>query len=116
MAKDISKVVKESQISFDPGDVVVMYTDGITEARAGNRESDPMFGIERLLSVVGAAPEKSARGVFNHITMELSRFMGYRHRQFDDITLITVHFRETDDESALPKELPSEMTTEWKWN
>ncbi len=32
MTRDISKIVKESQISFDPGDVIVMYTDGITEA------------------------------------------------------------------------------------
>ena len=43
MTRDISKLVKESQISFDPGDVIVMYTDGITEARSGKKESDPMF-------------------------------------------------------------------------
>ncbi|MDQ1343485.1 MAG: phosphoserine phosphatase RsbU/P, partial [Patescibacteria group bacterium] len=35
MTRDISKAIKESQLSFDPGDVIVMYTDGITEARSG---------------------------------------------------------------------------------
>lgn len=115
MTKDISKIVKEAQISFDPGDVIVLYTDGITEARSGNRESDPMFGIDRLVSVVSSAGEKSARGIFNHVTVELSRFMGYNHRQFDDITLITVHFRENESEPTAIKELPPEMITEWNW-
>ncbi len=115
MTRDISKIVKESQISFDPGDVIVMYTDGITEARSGKRESDPMFGIDRLVNIVAAANDKTARGIFNHITLELSRFMGYSHRQFDDITLITIHFRENDEESKALKNLPPEMITEWNW-
>ncbi len=115
MTRDISKIVKESQISFDPGDVIVMYTDGITEARSGKRESDPMFGIDRLVNVVAAAGDKSARGIFNHITVELSRFMGYSHRQFDDITLITIHFRENDEDSKALQEIPPEMITEWNW-
>lgn len=33
MTRDISKIVKETQVQFEPGDVIVMYTDGITEAR-----------------------------------------------------------------------------------
>ncbi len=115
MTKDISRVLKESQISFDPGDVLVLYTDGITEARSGNREADPMFGVERLVSVVAEASDKTARGIFNHVTMKLSQFMGYNHRQFDDITLITVHYHENRFSEA-PKELPKEVVTEWNWN
>lgn len=41
--------------------------------------------------------------------------MGYQHRQFDDITLITAQFRESDEESKAPKEIPKEMITEWNW-
>jgi sigma-B regulation protein RsbU (phosphoserine phosphatase) len=116
MTKNISKLIKEVQVSFEPGDVIVLYTDGITEARNGSKESDAMFGIDRLVSAVAAAGDKSARGIFNHLTMELSRFMGYSHRQFDDITLITVHLRENENESAAPKELPPQMITEWNWS
>lgn len=115
MTRDISKIVKESQISFDPGDVIIMYTDGITEARSGKKESDPMFGIDRLVNIVAASSDKSARGIFNHITVELSRFMGYSHRQFDDITLIAAQFRENDEESKARKDIPPEMITEWNW-
>lgn len=116
MTRDISKIVKETQVKYEPGDVIVMYTDGITEARAGRKESDPMFGIDRLLATVENSGEKSARGIFNHITIELSRFMGYNHRQFDDITLITAEFRESEAESQAPKEVPASMITEWNWN
>lgn len=41
--------------------------------------------------------------------------MGYNHRQFDDITLITAQFRENDEQSPALKEIPKEMITEWNW-
>lgn len=75
-----------------------------------------MFGIDRLLDVIEKTSDKSARGVFNQVTIELSRFMGYKHRQFDDITLIAVEFRMVDTESEAPKEVPSSMITEWNWD
>ena len=65
--------------------------------------------------MVAASNDKTARGIFNHITIELSRFMGYNHRQFDDITLITAQFRENDEQSPALKEIPKEMITEWNW-
>ena len=116
MTKDISRILKESQISFEIGDIAVMYTDGITEARNSNLESGAMFGIDRLMKVIEDAPIKTARGIYNTITMELSKFMGYSHKQFDDITLLTIHYRgsEVIAEDA-PKELPKEVITEWNW-
>jgi len=32
MAKDIHKLLKEREIAFEPNDVIILYTDGITEA------------------------------------------------------------------------------------
>lgn len=52
MTRDISKVLKEVQIAFEPGDLLVLYTDGITEARNGTHETDMMFGIDRLVQTV----------------------------------------------------------------
>ncbi len=117
MTRDISKILKEVRISFDPGDVIVLYTDGITEARNGDRESNLMFGLERLLDVIGKSPSKTAAGIFKNITIELSRFMGYQHRQFDDITLMVIRYRDPadigPDESSL---LMKENITEWYWH
>lgn len=116
MAKDISKILKETQIGVEPGDLVIMYTDGITEARNGSKESDMMFGIDRFISTIEEAPIKTAQGLFNHITVELSRFMGYSHRQFDDITLICMHYKgDKPVELNVSPEISSEFITEWNW-
>lgn len=33
MMRDASKLYKEQQIRFEPGDIIILYTDGVTEAR-----------------------------------------------------------------------------------
>lgn len=117
MTRDISKILKEIQLAFEPGDCLILYTDGITESRNGNKESDMMFGVERLIRLIADAPSKTAVGLFKHITIELSRFMGYNHRQFDDITLIVIRYKGAGD-SAVPEDrhLAKENITEWNWN
>ncbi len=30
---------------------------------------------------------KTAENIFRHLTIDLSSFMGYKHKQYDDITL-----------------------------
>jgi sigma-B regulation protein RsbU (phosphoserine phosphatase) len=117
MTRDISKILKESQVAFEPGDFLIMYTDGITESRNGNKESDLMFGIERLIQVIVDSPIKTAMGVFKHITIELSRFMGYNHRQFDDITLIVIRYKNHVKSAAHEeRQIAKENITEWNWN
>lgn len=117
ITKDISKKLKEVQISFDPGDCIILYTDGITEARRGNKESDPMFTVDRLVQTVKDAGEKNAHGIFRHITTELSRFMGYNHKQFDDITLIVAYYRgDTPPDPNATREIHKEYITEWNWH
>jgi sigma-B regulation protein RsbU (phosphoserine phosphatase) len=70
-------------ISLQPGDVVVLYTDGVTDAM--DDESEP-FGEERLRQTLAAAPPEAAAAgeailaaVRNHATGPT---------QFDDITII----------------------------
>jgi len=116
MTRDVSKILKEVRLSFEPGDCIVLYTDGITEARNGNKESDLMFGVNRLMDTIQSAPIKTARGIFNHITLELSRFMGYKHRQFDDITLIVIRYKTENYSGEDEPMLFPENITEWNWN
>jgi hypothetical protein len=43
--------------------------------------------------------------------------MGYKHRQFDDITLIVMHYRgDAIIENDVPPEIPEANITEWSWN
>jgi sigma-B regulation protein RsbU (phosphoserine phosphatase) len=76
---------KES-VQFDPGDVLVLYTDGVTEAQ--NAKGD-FFGRERLVKVVKKKSGVSAQVVRESILGKISKFVGDAP-QMDDIALVVV--------------------------
>jgi hypothetical protein len=75
-----------------------------------------MNAITNAPNVDGKA-YKSARSVFNNITIELSKFMGYKHAQLDDITLAVGHYKGDDYDENLdfPEEIEKDFITEWTW-
>jgi PAS domain S-box-containing protein len=77
---------EERRINLSTGDVLVLYTDGVTEAI--NRDME-QYGIKRLSSVVRKAHTLSAQGIMDSILDDISRFSGDQ-AQFDDITMIVV--------------------------
>ncbi len=69
------------------GDVIVIYTDGVTEAQdPGGRE----FGREPLEEAILASAPTGAKAVADAILDRLARFRGPAE-QSDDITLITLY-------------------------
>ncbi|MDP2642612.1 MAG: PP2C family protein-serine/threonine phosphatase [Candidatus Peregrinibacteria bacterium] len=87
MLPDNSKVIKEREIILEDGDFVVLYSDGITEARSSTEE---LYGLERLKAAVKEyASQYSAEGVNYHIAKDVTTFMG-SHKQDDDMTLIVM--------------------------
>ena len=82
-----------------------------------------MFGEQRLKEAVEKAPNlpgqerKSARSVFNNITIELSKFMGYKHVQLDDITLVVMHYRwDKEVVDNFSENISKDFLAEWYWN
>jgi len=73
---------QECQLS--PGDVLVLYTDGVTEAFNADKE---MFGLERLIQVIRAHRTASAQELLEAIEAEVTAFTG-EAPQSDDITLL----------------------------
>ena len=71
---------------LEKGDIVVLYTDGITEAMNNQGE---MFGEDRLCAVIKASTEKPANMILSGILDEVSAFCETAP-QFDDITLMVV--------------------------
>lgn len=128
MVKNASKVLKEQEIQFEENDIIVLYTDGITEAKVDTWSGDPiMFWEDRLVKSVENASTikykgediKTARTVFNSITLELSKFMWYKNTQLDDITLVVANYRWgkiIENDAPHPDELWEEFITEWEWN
>ena len=43
MIKDSTKILKEQQIAFVPGDIIILYTDGISEARYRSEQNGILF-------------------------------------------------------------------------
>ncbi len=69
-----------------PGDYLVLYSDGITEAQ--NRQGT-FFGEDRLVEVILSRVGRSARVMQDTLLDEVSRFGGYFPQQ-DDIALIVI--------------------------
>ncbi len=89
MVPDNSKIIQEIEVPMAPGDLIVLYTDGVTEAK---NMAGEMYGLERLKKVVEVyAQQYGTEGVVFHISREFSRFVE-NHVQEDDITLIAVRY------------------------
>lgn len=87
MIPDNSKVIKEKLLEYEEDDYIVLYSDGITEAKG---KSGELYGMERLKSaVVEYASQYSAEGVNYHIARDVSEFMK-GVEQKDDMTLIVI--------------------------
>ena len=74
-----------------PGDTLVLYTDGVTEAMNSGNEQ---FGLERLREIFTGAPPKSVREAIDWIFAAVSDFAGDAP-QFDDVTCLAVHRSES---------------------
>jgi sigma-B regulation protein RsbU (phosphoserine phosphatase) len=76
----------EREHSLEPGDVLVMYTDGVTEAFDGD---DRMFDRDRLQQVVLEHRHRSAQYIVDAVTAAVREFSGERE-QADDLTMVVV--------------------------
>lgn len=86
---DISAFVKTREIAFDKGDLILLHTDGVTEAENGAGE---LFGIERLCREALRLKDQSADKVVSGIVATLMHFIGSQ-KIYDDITLLAVRHR-----------------------
>jgi sigma-B regulation protein RsbU (phosphoserine phosphatase) len=82
-------VVQTRNISLRPGDLLVVYTDGITEAMNSDEEE---WGTETLVKSVERMAEASARELLDHIRQEVLDFAG-NTRQYDDMTMLSLRVR-----------------------
>ena len=76
----------EVEAAMEPGDVLVMYTDGVTEAMDADREQ---FDDGRLQAVVAAHAGASAQVVLQAIVEAVQDFRGETPPS-DDLTLCVV--------------------------
>jgi len=126
MTKNIHKLLKEREIQFEKNDIIILYSDGITEAidRPRKDGKEHMFWEDQLVKSIESAPNmkwkthKSAISIFNNITIDLSKHMWYKYAQLDDITLTTIHYKDENYQKSedFDIKIPDDFITEWNWD
>jgi sigma-B regulation protein RsbU (phosphoserine phosphatase) len=83
---------REERITLAPGEGVLLYTDGLTEAfDTEGRE----YGEERLTALLGDTGELSARTLIERVTADVAAFTG-EAEQSDDLTCLSLRYRGSD--------------------
>ena len=81
-----NKVSVEDKIDLSKGDVLVLYTDGITEAQ---NESGEFYDEKRLKKLLKREKTNSSKELRDLIVEDVRTFIG-DERQFDDMTLVVI--------------------------
>ncbi|MDW7682031.1 MAG: PP2C family protein-serine/threonine phosphatase, partial [bacterium] len=80
----------KNTVKLSPGDMLVFYTDGVTEAFNTSVEE---FGEQKLIEIILDYPFRTAEELRNLIYEEVIRFTEGT-AQYDDLTLIVVSIYE----------------------
>ena len=80
-----TQTYKEDFFSFNPGDTLYIFSDGVTEAMNSHKE---LFSPEQLTDTITQSPADVASSL-NHIVTTVSRFVG-DHPQNDDICMVEI--------------------------
>lgn len=86
---DIAHWVQKATLELQAGDVVVLYTDGITEAQ-GDRQT--AYGLERLCWVACQQRDRPAAEIIEAIVADLRSHLNHQQPE-DDMTLLVLKQR-----------------------
>ncbi|HWO24996.1 MAG TPA: SpoIIE family protein phosphatase [Kofleriaceae bacterium] len=85
--RDVSKVTRDSKLELGIGDVMVLYTDGITEAK---NQQGKMFGDERFAKVIEDNRDEPVGVVLDRV---IEAVQAWQAVQDDDISLVVIRRR-----------------------
>jgi sigma-B regulation protein RsbU (phosphoserine phosphatase) len=96
----------ENEITLEKGDMLYLYTDGVTEAM--NVKSE-LFSETRLLEVLNKNKDASPELLLKIVKKEVDDF-SEGAQQFDDITMLALKINDGDTRDAVEKELRLEAS------
>jgi serine phosphatase RsbU (regulator of sigma subunit) len=83
---DTKAFVSHLDIQLEPGDGIILYTDGVTEALNCD---DELYGIERLSEVVSQNWPRTAKEIQRAVIADMRKHIGTQ-QVYDDITLLVL--------------------------
>ncbi len=75
---------RKNEYQLEKGDVIYLYTDGVTEA---TNTANELYGEERLLEALNKNSDSNARTICDAVKADVDLFVG-KAPQFDDITML----------------------------
>ncbi|HTM57501.1 MAG TPA: SpoIIE family protein phosphatase [Candidatus Udaeobacter sp.] len=94
----------DTAVDLEAGDIVVLYTDGLTEARQG----DEMFGTERLAEALEGCAERRASDIVRTL---LQAVRAFSDQPLDDVTIVVLKQTTVPVRSAIPA---LQKTLKWR--
>lgn len=80
----------DASLSLSPGDALILFTDGVSEA---TRADDQQFTVDRIAEVLASLPpERTAQSIATILADRVEAFVGTAP-QFDDIAILVVQYR-----------------------
>jgi len=118
MIPDNSLIAQEKEIPLEIGDAIVLYSDGMTEAKNNTGE---MYTLERMaqsLQKNGYFP--SAESIFDHVTKDFQNFV-QEYVQIDDCSMIVIKYAGPQSGAKMKLAISSEesrtatVSKIWDW-
>ncbi len=86
LTDEIAEFIDQITVALQPGDGIVLYTDGITEAENIDGQ---YYGLERLCAVISQHWEQPAEVIKEAVVADVQQHIG-THHVYDDITLVVI--------------------------
>jgi len=87
---NLEQQLQQKKFHFKPGDSVLFYTDGLTEAR---NELGEEYGSDRLDNILSIYGSLHAKSIIRKVQSSLENFIG-AEKPDDDVTFTCVHHNE----------------------
>jgi len=97
LEEDIAAFVGQKRVKLNPGDVVALYTDGITEAENMHNQQ---YGLEKLCEVVKNNGQQAASVIRQAVIDDVRSHIG-EQKVYDDITLLVLKHKELIDRRVM---------------
>lgn len=79
---------KDYELTLEKGDMIFVYTDGVTEAMNSNNE---LFGTDRMIDALNTIDEADPKVVLDAVHKSVNKFVGPAE-QFDDLTMVCLKY------------------------
>jgi sigma-B regulation protein RsbU (phosphoserine phosphatase) len=89
LEEDITAFLSSIQVPFEPGDMMVLYSDGVTEAES---ETGDLYEMDRLIASALRHHQKTATDAVVEMIADLKAHIGTQ-KVHDDITLVILKHR-----------------------